>query len=78
MTSSKMVSTDASECPVITDQSRTVVSPSLQVNGRFGAGSETKLPVGIVSSQAVVRGPAATIRRGRNILLSSTASWNDL
>ncbi|KAL3667330.1 hypothetical protein V7S43_007558 [Phytophthora oleae] len=44
------------------------VSPSLQVNGKFGGGPEGKLPVGLVSSQ-VVRSPAATIRRGTGALL---------
>ncbi|KAE9140617.1 hypothetical protein PF010_g100 [Phytophthora fragariae] len=48
-------------------------SPSLQVNGNFN-GSDTKLPVGIISSQAVVRGPSAAIRRGFNMQPTPTES----
>ncbi|ETO64604.1 hypothetical protein F444_17898 [Phytophthora nicotianae P1976] len=52
------------------------VSPSLQVSGKFG---ETKLPVGIVSSQAVGRSPAATMRRaGFNMQPSSADSLENV
>ncbi|KAF4031863.1 Leucine-rich repeat domain-containing protein [Phytophthora infestans] len=52
------------------------VSPSLQVSGKFG---ETKLPAGIVSSQAVGRSPAATIRRaGFNMQPSSVEAQENL
>ncbi|KAK1932454.1 Leucine-rich repeat-containing protein 9 [Phytophthora citrophthora] len=37
------------------------------VNGKFGNGPEGRLPVGLVSSQAV-RSPAATIRRGTGLI----------
>ncbi|KAG2775133.1 hypothetical protein PC129_g6964 [Phytophthora cactorum] len=48
------------------------VSPSLQVSGKFG---DTKLPAGILSSQALGRSPAATIRRaGFNMQPSSAES----